>query len=222
MARETLYLVGYLGEGVYEIDPKTPKILAKVKISTFNGYDVAWSSVRGELYVLSQNGDTIPIIRVDPLGEIGVLREGIGWNGCSIAVTPDGQMLIGGFNGYISFFDIEKRRLRHSDPASACPYVTVSPDGSRIYVSQPGRLYYYNYPGLSASTPYALPEFRGGRLAPSPDGAFLYAVQQDAALKISTSTMEVVERITLPGVEPWSRIVMAPDGTDLWVAPSQE
>jgi DNA-binding beta-propeller fold protein YncE len=219
VARETLYLVGYLGEGVYEIDPETQKILAKVKISTFNGYDIAWSSVRGELYILSQNGNTIPIIRANPLSEVGVLREGIGWNGCSIAATPDGQILIGGFIGYISLFDLEKRRLKHSYPASACPYVTVSPSGSKIYVSQPGQLYYYDYPGLNASTPISLPEFGGGRLAPSPDGDFLYAVQNDALLKISTSNMRIVERITLPGVKPWSRIVMSLDGSDLWVDP---
>ncbi len=218
-AREKLYLVGYLGEGVYEIDPEAQKILAKVKISTFNGYDMAWSSVRGELYVLSQNGDTIPIIRANPLSEIGVLREGIGWNGCSIAATPDGQILIGGFNGHISFFDIERRRLKYSYPSSACPYVTVSSSGSKIYISQPGQLYYYDYPGLSASTPFTLPEFEGGRLAPSPDGDFLYAVQNGALLKVSTSAMRIVGRISLPGVKPWSRIVVSLDGSDLWVDP---
>jgi curved DNA-binding protein CbpA len=219
VAREKLYLVGYLGEGVYELDPETQKILAKVKISTFNGYDIAWSSLRGELYVLSQNGDTIPIIRADPLSEVGVLREGIGWNGCSIAVTPDGQVLIGGFVSYISFFDIERRILKYRYPTRACPYVAVSSNGSKIYVSQPGQLYYYDYPGLSASAPVALPEFEGGRLALSPDGDFLYAVQRDALLKISISNMRMVEQIVLPGVKPWSRIVVSQDGSGLWVGP---
>lgn len=228
-SKEVLYVLGYTYEGLIRIDPDSGAILSRENFQTVNGIGMTWNEALGEFYVLIQNGATVPVVKLGPVRQAGEFSDGIGWNGYSLAIAPDGEAAFGGFmnssQSYFSAFNARDHSLIKSIPlgSGCCPYVAISHDGSRLYVSANGGVWVYSYPQLElfGGGPMAAGA-QGGRLILSPDGSSLYLAQQNWIAKLDTATSTMTGQLRIPGLSSDSRLLISDDGSELWMTSARD
>jgi hypothetical protein len=100
-----------LRKEVYRLDPEEGVVAERAATSLRNNNRfLAWSASRRELYVAADNGGSIEVLAARPLRKVASIREGVGWNATSVAMSPDGATL----------YAIFTTRSREPDGPSNC------------------------------------------------------------------------------------------------------
>lgn len=234
-AMEIVFVTGFQGEGVYAIKINKGKITEQTTTSLYNNCGMAWNKVRQEIYVSGCNGDVIPVIKINPLREIAVISENVGWNADQILVSPDGKTLYGAFtsrstsrNNTGSFrrivaFNTATRRsigliqLDHSyDTAFNGISMVMSPDGNKLYVSWDANLDTYALPNMSLIRRDVNSGWETGALVTSMDGKFLFIIQGNTLIKWNTDKHAIENQVTIPR-EGKGELQISNDGQKLWI-----
>ncbi len=221
---DTIFITDYQGNGVFEVDPHKRKITNNVKISLFNANALAWNKQRNELYVIADNGDNVPIIKLNPLRQIDALTEGIGWNTLSIAVGPTGDVIylvVSGSNFlHIVILDPATKQVINTIPLKNDPgwaYLSLSRNGKTLYVSWDNHLDAYDTSNLSLVTRENFPDWTSSPLTVSPDGLHLYTSQNGNVTKLSTDSLSIERQISLEGLRHYTPVKISKTGRKLWI-----
>jgi 6-phosphogluconolactonase (cycloisomerase 2 family) len=226
-----IIMVGSADAKVYKIDIGTEKIIEKTTLSNIQMGLLAWNQTRNEVYGADYNGDVVSIVQPDPLREIGSIRQNVGWNAYSIAVSPDGSVMYltfswGGDNASyrqavvldpVARVSVGKVRLTDTYGEA---YLALSSDGKYLYVSWDSNIDVYSTSDMSLIQHNTLAAGWSGRLAVSSDDRYLYICQADQLVKWNIGTGTTEEIISLPGVSGYSWIEMSDDGQRVWVGSS--
>ena len=231
LVEEGLFVGGYLEGCVYRVRPSTGEVLERAVTPRQNNRHMAWNPRRKELYVAAENGLSLCVLEVGPLRQVATIREGVGTNAWSIAVSPDGARLYAIFTNAshepdgpsdcrLAVFDLETRRLAKSvaladrfERAS----LALSRDGSQVYVSRERAFEVYDATSLERvrRVETTAPAYRV--LASSPDGRWLYGATSfrgsGTAARVDATTLE-----TAAAVEPAFTLARSRDGARVWVA----
>lgn len=224
-AHDIIYVSDYQGNGIYEVDPQTRRIIRTAKVSLFNANAFAWNKNRSELYVIADNGDNVPILRLNPLEQIDAIRESIGWNTSSISVGLKGIYIAVGTGSnpvrVLVLNPITKRIVHEislqlrNDQGSA--YLAVSPDAQRLYVSWDAQLDSYDTSDLSLIRRETFPGWTGSPLTVSPDGSHLYTIQNGQVIKLRADVFSLEAGLALDGIVHYTPIRISKTGAKLWI-----
>lgn len=225
---DILFATGSQGEGVYEVDSSL-KIAQTAKTSLFNNSLLAWDRSTKLLYVAAINGEVVSILAVSPLREIATISQDVGWNNFSMELSPDGGTLFltcstqGGpkiHDTQIVAFDTVSRTTRSAlsvgDPGSVS-YLSLSPDGTRLYLSRSGGVNIY-----SAATLDLLREcnddetMTSGRILVSKDDEFLYVAQTERLVRMRTDCSEI-NSTYMAGIESHFWMSASDNSERLWI-----
>jgi DNA-binding beta-propeller fold protein YncE len=236
LVRETLFAAGWQGGGVYRFDPRTGEVVEKRKTTLYNNNFLAWSESRRELYVAADNGGTIAVLATGPLRQVAAIRDGVGWNAGSIAVSPDGTLLYATFmtwtkkpggpaNCRLAVYDLATRRLARSlvlAEVRESAALALSPDGAEIYVSREGAVEVYDAASLTLLRRTETEKPANRVVVASPDGAAVYMASSVAsrgtAVRRNIDTLTATDR----EITPAFTLTVSRDGARVWVASGRE
>lgn len=230
VACNTVYATGWQGEGVYQLDMAQGRIVNSTTTSLYNNRYLAWNPVRQELYVLADNGGVISVVGVNPLREVGTISADVGWNGNSIAVSPDGRTIVATFaNGDATHGGLFRRVVEY-DAASGTErhalilsntygesYAAISPDGSRVYVSWDDKLDIYDAASMSLIKRISGIVTGSGRLVATSDGRYLLIAQSGTLLKYDLRTEQVTGNAPVDEGSGFSWMALSRDESAVWV-----
>jgi serine/threonine protein kinase len=227
LPNETLYSIGFQGEGICKISAQSLKIIQCRTTSLFNNTLLAWNVFRKEIYISAINGDVISIISPETLYELGLYTNDIGWNTTSTEVSLDGRYVFlssmnGGEDNFrrITSVDTETRHTFASIKivhTYGNIFLTQSTNGKNVFVSWDSNLDIYMTPDLEFVEQIQGIFDTAGRLISLPDGHSFLLAQDNRFIVWDFNTRQTTAEIDLPGVSIYSRMLLARDKSRIWI-----
>lgn len=222
-SRDLIYMPSHQGLGLIELSVAEGAAKRTAKTVLFNNNYVLWNVHQQEFYVVGLNGDAVSVISAGTFTQTAAMKGDVGWNTFSTALSPDGRSLyLACFGGSpqtlrIVAFDTASRSHRATQAISgggSAAYLALSPDGDRVYVASGSILAEYETSDLRLLRQQS---FEGWPLIVSPDGRFLFSVQQDRLLRIRTDGLSVDKSLTLPEAA-FRQLSLSRDGRNLFAS----
>lgn len=210
--------------GVFQTSTNTREAQWTVGKSAFQA---VYSPDGTKVYVSNTNSQSVSVL--DSSTGLTLATVPVGFSVQWEAISPDGSRL------YVESFDVAN--LYHIvaiDTASnqltgklaihdyAVDAVTLSPDGTTLYVIGSLGLYVIDADSLSVTTP--IPSISATSQAVTPDGKYLYIASlgtpghpQESVQVVSTANYALVQTIPLPAKVSAGFIKITPDGSQAWL-----
>ena len=178
-----------------------------------------------KVYAFNASDKTVSVI--DPATNQVTATIPIGRTAEQMAAAPTGNRVYIAHIDSLSVIDTTNNSVatvpipvrQDSEVGNFVGGVTVSQDGTRVYVSATdGTITVLNGANnaILSNTPIADADFDGfGDIQVSPDGTRLYEINSTGSrvLVIDTANMSVVDRVDLTSGTPFLRLAVSPDGT---------
>jgi DNA-binding beta-propeller fold protein YncE len=206
---DLLYMPSVQGLGLIEVSVAGKRIQRTAKTALFNNAFVTWNAKRREFYVAASNGDVVSVISADPFAEIVTMKGDVGWNTFSTALSPDGRsfylVCFGGSPQTLRLVSFDTASRNHLLTEAIYSggngaYLTLSPDGGRLYVASGSHLTEYDALNLRLIRQQSFEGWQTAPLIASPDGRFLFTLQGDKLVRIRISSLSIENSSSLPEV----------------------
>ncbi len=224
---DMLYILSS-NRGLIEISPSESKVMRIARTSIWeNGHHVAWNVRQSEFYVVpgGAGGNEVSVIPVNNFAETTKMKDSDILNTYSAALSPDGSRLyIISDQGTLETLRLSwfNTRSRTRDAATHIygHTIAVSPDGNHLYVAGDDTLAEYDA-SLRLLRQQSIADLVP--LAVSLDSQFLFALQQNKILRISTVSLGIDKSLTLPETvsvarETRGKLLLSRDNRHIFVA----
>lgn len=197
-AGDLLYIPSALG--LVEVSPGEPLARRIARTSLCCNDYVVWNSALSEFYVVPHNTDAVSVIAAGTFTEVAALHGSDCENTYAVGLSPNGDRLLqicdsgNGNTLRMVSYDTSSRTQVGAFPIHGHAFA-VSPKRDRMYVAGDSTLAEYD---RTASLLRRVPLAGLYPLVVSPDGQFLFALQQNKIVRIVADTFAIDKSLTLP------------------------